>query len=229
MLTLETIALAARLKPQQIIQCLEPYVSERRQGRINDVLNHRIHNVQIAVERPALIHNASAIVRSAESLGIHQFHVIEPQGEVSSKRITQGAYHWVNLHAHEDFQVFREQTQGYTLAGASMEGQSRLETLPLDKPLCLLLGNESHGLSSEARKQCDYLYGIPMLGMSESLNLSVTAAISMYVLLQRYRQQLGQTNDLTSEVRADLQAAYYLRSVSPRLAKHLLKSLASTG
>ena len=67
------------------------------------------------------------------------------------------------------------------LAGAALnDSPVSMQAVPIDKPLCLLIGNEQRGLSREAMDACQLCYRIPMAGMSQSFNLSVAAAISLY-------------------------------------------------
>ena len=74
-----------------------------------------------------------------------------------------------------------------------------LDKIPLDHPVCLVFGNEIRGLSPQAVRSCEHLFTIPMYGMTESLNLSVSAAISLYETLRRKRMLLGRPGDLTTE------------------------------
>ncbi len=62
--------------PAAVTDGLRPFVSERRQGRIESVLDARLRSVQVAIERPYDPHNAAAVVRSAEALGASGVHVI---------------------------------------------------------------------------------------------------------------------------------------------------------
>jgi tRNA (guanosine-2'-O-)-methyltransferase len=97
-----------------------------------------------------------------------------------------------------------------------------LADVPVDRPLCLVFGNEQAGLSPRARAACDLLFRIPMHGMAESLNLSVAAGIALYALLDRRRAAIGAAGDLSAEQLADLRARWYAKAVDPRLASAAL-------
>jgi tRNA (guanosine-2'-O-)-methyltransferase len=212
------------LTAAKIIELTMPYVTEARQQRIQQVISKRIQHVSVAVEAPANPHNAAAIIRSAEAFGLTQVHVIEALGtSLQAKATTQGAFHWLDIAHYQDTTTFIDQlhAQGIRIAAASMQGEYTLSELPLEQPICLLFGNEVNGLSSLAQAQCDYLYRIPMVGMSESLNLSVSAAISLYDITQRYRQKLASNSDLTLSQQQALTAQYYLRSIPKRLAANI--------
>lgn len=212
--------------PQRVVEALTPYLTDARKARIEQVLGQRMAGVSVAVEAPSNPHNAAAIVRTAEALGGLSIHVIAAEGNaLHAKSTTQGAYHWVDTHHHDDFETFLAQLGGggARLAGAWMDAPLTVDEVPCDAPICLLFGNEERGLTTAAREACDYGFRIPMFGMSESLNLSVTAAISLHDLLGRRRALVGPT-DLDDATRARLLARAYLQSVDRRLAEGLLAS-----
>ncbi len=222
---------------EAIIAKLAPFVGNARKQRIDDVLSCRINSVQIAIENPADIHNALAIVRTAEALGINHIHIINPENRATSARgITQGANFWTHTHYHENlsecfaharqlptqYLAQTEQQQALCLAGAFLRTATTLAEIPIDKPLCLIFGNEERGLSEAAQQTCDMLYKIPMYGMTESFNLSVSAGISLHDVLRRRRELLGQTGDLKPEALLHERALYYMHSVSERLLQGVL-------
>ena len=210
--------------PRRVVEVLAPYLTAARRERIDVVLEGRMSGVHVAIESPSDPHNAAAVVRTAEALGALGVHVIAAEGKaLHAKATTQGAYHWVHTAHHDSLDSFLERMrrQERRLFGAAMDAELRLDQLPIEAPLCLLLGNEQRGLSPEARAACEATYRIPMTGMSESLNLSVSAAISLYDVLGRRRARVG-SSDLATAERERLQAEYYLRSVDERLARALL-------
>ena len=207
-----------------VIDKLQPFVTIARQQRIEQVLKQRIHSIQIAVEAPADILNALAIVRTAEVLGVTRVFIIQPEHKAKQLRgITQGAHEWVNIQYQTSLEEFTNQLKQYSikLAGACIESEMALEQIPLDEPICLLFGNERRGLSAQAKHACDYLYKIPMNGMTESLNLSVAAGISLYETLKRKRHQLQQKGDFDTSQLMTHQAWYYLNSVNTKLVAGL--------
>ena len=211
-----------------IIQRLEPYVTPQRQKRIQVSLNQRLGDIHLAMEATSDMHNALAAVRSAEALGIVHIHFIAPEGDAKSLRsVTQGAHHWVCMHYYDDFLSFAAylQKNNITCAGAVVTNHNTsLGELAVQEPLCVLLGNEQRGLSVEATRYCNTLYAIPMHGFSESLNLSVSAAISLYDITQRKRALLpaGVSGNLTHNDTQILQARYYMHTLQDRLVNGLL-------
>ncbi len=210
------------MTPATIIEKLAPFVSESRKTRIKNVLDYRLASIQLALENPSDINNALAAIRTSEALGIDTVHIINAQGEARSARsVTQGAIYWVNIAWHDSLAAFLKATPHYFLAGAKMDGAITVGEIAIDKPLCLLLGNESRGLTPQAIHACDTTYHIPMCGMSESLNLSVAAAISLYDTSQRKRALIKKPGDLSTQNYLERQANAYIQSVAPRLAQAL--------
>ncbi|MEX1366041.1 MAG: RNA methyltransferase [Nannocystaceae bacterium] len=216
-------ALVAEHGADRVTEALRPYLSEDRRVRIDEVVAGRMASLHVAIEAPSDPHNAAAIVRTADALGALGVHVIAAEGKaLHAPRTTKGAFRWVQTHHHERLEPFLRVVRGQRmrLAGACMDGSVPVTRLPLDEPLCLLLGNERRGLSAAARGACDLLFHVPMVGMSQSLNVSVTAAISMFEVLQRKRAA-GATGDLDEAQRQRLRACYYAVGSDPRLLEVL--------
>ncbi len=210
---------------ETLIDVLGPYVTDNRKERINTVLNGRLRTIQLAMEAPSDLHNALAAVRSSEALGISTVHIICPEGDATAERtITQGAIYWVDVIYHDSLDDFLSviKKEGFLLAGGAVTATEGLSSVAIEKPLCIILGNEQRGLTQAAQDACDIHYKIPMYGMTESFNLSVSAAISLYDTTNRKRAALQNDSDLNVAQRQQLQARYYLNSLAPRLITGLL-------
>ena len=215
----------AQFGADHVVETLEPFVSESRKQRINAVIDSRLHSIQLAIECPSDINNALAAVRTCEAMGIGHIHIINPEGHATSIRpVTQGAFYWVDLHFHQSLSAFLTELRKtpVLLAGGSLRATHGIAGTAIDQPLCIIVGNEQRGLSPEAENACDIRYKIPMYGMTESLNLSVSAAISLYDTTTRKRQQLAADGDLNSAEKQTLRAKYYLHSVNQRIVDGLL-------
>jgi len=214
------LAALERLGPNEITTRLAPHLTEARRARIDAVLRARVASLQLALEAPHDPGNAAAVVRTAEALGAGGVHVIGmPTGTLRSRRVTRGSFYWADTQGHADWDGFTATLpSGMRLAGACVDGAEDLADVPVDRPLCLVFGNEQAGLSTRARAACDLLFRIPQHGMAESLNLSVAAGIALYALLGRRRAAIGATGDLSADHLADLRARWYAKAVDPRLA-----------
>lgn len=221
----ELLAAIATHGPDTIADRLAPLLTPARRARIEAVLRARVASLQVAIEAPQDPHNAAAVVRTAEALGAGTVHVIAGSTRVEhSRRVTRGTSYWADTRAHADWDSFvATLPAGMRRAGACVEAQSvELAAVPVDRPLCLVFGNEQAGLSARARDDCELHFRIPMVGMAESLNLSVAAGIALHALLERRRAALGAAGDLARQEMAERRARWYAKAVDPRLARHAL-------
>lgn len=221
----EIKALIDRVSPEVVIETLSQYVTPRRQARIEEVLEGRLPGIQVAIEDPYDPHNAAAVVRSAEVFGASAVHVVRASRKImQSKGVTSGTSDWVDIHHYHALEPCfdRLRAGGMRVAAACVDGDVDLEAIPVDRPLCLLLGNEHAGLTDEAKASAHLRYRIPMFGFAESLNLSVAAAISLYDITRRRRGHLGRSGGLDDEARLRTRALYFAVSVDKRLLRGLL-------
>ena len=161
-----------------------------RESRMRTVLGKRISGLRIVAEALHLRHNLSAILRSAESFGVHDVHLIQPERAKASSA-ARGAERWLNIHIHSSLEecvsVLRE--EGYKLWVADIEeGAHTPHSIPIDHPIAVLMGTELTGVSKEARALADGCIYVPMLGFTQSLNVSVAAACIMHTLSHRISQ-----------------------------------------
>lgn len=206
--------------PSTIIDAITPFLTDQRKQRIDEVIARRLRSIQVAVEEPADAMNAIAVVRSCEVFGLMDMHLIGlPPHKHSGRGTKLGSDQWIRVHKYDRWETFaqRPSADDFLLAGAVVEGGIPLSEVPVDRPLCLVLGNERDGLSQKAQQQCDLLYTIPMRGMGDSFNISVAAGISLYDVTERKRQ--ASEGDLSEQEKARLRALYYLRSAGLRKAK----------
>jgi tRNA (guanosine-2'-O-)-methyltransferase len=197
---------------------LGPMIGDERRAKIEQVLAGRLDSLHIAVENPSDPYNAAAIVRTAEAFGALHVHVVASREDaLHARKTTQGSFNWLHTYHHASLDgLLALQRSGVRLCGAMMDGALTLEELPIERPLCLLFGNEGVGLSAEARAACELTFRVPMFGMSESLNLSVSAALALYEVARRKRAALGGPGDLTGERLMRERARYYARCVDAR-------------
>lgn len=133
-------------------------------------------------------HNAEAILRTADAFGVQEvWFIFEQEKRYKPRQFGRlpaaSAAKWIDLRVFtstaECLRNLRKRK--FTAFAATLSGPSVFETdLALPVRLALLVGNEHRGLSSTALAQADGKVSIPMRGMVESLNVSVTAAILLY-------------------------------------------------
>ena len=170
---------------------LENILTDNRKERFLNVLKNRTNHFTIAVEDVFQMHNTSAVMRSCEVFGIQELNVIEQRyGKSIDKQIAMGAQKWVDITTYEKpsacVQTLRN--KGYQIiATTPHENDCLLENFDISKPSALFFGTEIDGLSEEIMKEADGFLKIPMVGFTESLNISVSAAIIIQNLTNRLR------------------------------------------
>jgi len=170
---------------------LEDFLTENRKEKFLKVLQNRTNHFTVVVEDVFQMHNASAVMRSCEVFGIQQMHVIEQRfGKRIDKEIAMGAQKWVDIHAFDsvDGCISSLKNKGYQIVATTPhENDCLLEDFDISKPSALFFGTEKEGLSEEIMQQADGFLKIPMVGFTESLNISVSAAIIIQNLTNRLR------------------------------------------
>ncbi len=170
---------------------LENILTDNRKERFLNVLQHRTKHFTIAVEDVFQMHNASAVMRSCEVFGIQELHVIEERyGKRIDKEIAMGAQKWVDINTYDSVTncIDTLKNQGYQIiATTPHEKDCLMEDFDISKPSALFFGTERDGLSDEIIRRADGFLKIPMVGFTESLNISVSAAIIIQNLMNRLR------------------------------------------
>jgi tRNA (guanosine-2'-O-)-methyltransferase len=170
---------------------LENFLTDNRKERFLEILQNRTNHFTVAVEDVFQMHNTSAVMRSCEVFGIQQLNVIEERfGKRIDKQIAMGAQKWVDINTFDSVSscITTLRNKGYQIiATTPHEKDSLLENFDISKRSALFFGTEKEGLSDEILKQADGFLKIPMVGFTESLNISVSAAIIIQNLTNRLR------------------------------------------
>ncbi|MDF0706034.1 TrmH family RNA methyltransferase [Flagellimonas okinawensis] len=174
-----------------LLKYLETYLTEERKQRFLDVLQQRTRHITVAVEDVYQLHNTSAILRSCDVFGVQDLHVIEHRfGKRLDKNIAMGAEQWVDVQRYKTTTdcISRLKGEGYQIIATTPHNDSTLlhDFFPTKKS-AIFFGTEKEGLSEEVMQQADGFLKIPMVGFSESLNVSVSAAIIIQQLAQKVR------------------------------------------
>lgn len=179
------------LSDPDYLNYLEDFITPNRKERFLEVLQNRTKHFTVAVEDLFQLHNTSAVMRSCEVFGIQELHVVEQKyGKTIDKEIAMGAEKWVDIHRFSSNQdcIDNLKARGYQIiATTPHENDCLLEDFDITKPSALFFGTERLGLSDEVLQQADGFLKIPMVGFTESLNISVSAAIILQQLSSRLR------------------------------------------
>lgn len=171
---------------------LETFLTANRKERFLEVLQNRTRHFTIAVEDVYQLHNTSAVMRSCEVFGIQDLHVIEERfGKRIDKEIAMGAEKWVDIHRYQNNTSCMEKLkeQGFQIVATSPHIQAGfLADFDITKPSAIFFGTEKTGLSEDILQQAGAYIKIPMVGFTESLNISVSAAIVIQDITERLRK-----------------------------------------
>ena len=170
--------------------------SDRRISRIRQVLANRQDDLSVVMENVHDPHNVSAVLRTCDAVGILRVelvYTIEKFPRIG-KKSSSSAGKWVERRKHasidECYQTLR--ASGKRIYAALLDDKARsLYDIDCTAPLAFVFGNEHRGVSDDAVAGADGTFKIPMLGMIESLNISVACGVTLFEAL-RQRLRLDQ-------------------------------------
>lgn len=178
---------------KEFIAFLSELILPERVEKLKQVASNRTRHLTLVLENIFQAQNTSAVLRSCECFGIQEVHIIENTNEFNlHPDIVMGASKWLNMHQYNqmDFNtktcIHKLKSEGYRIVATapSLDGHTIFD-LPLEQKTALMFGTELTGLSDEAMQMADDFMSIPMQGFTESLNISVSAAISLFHLTHR--------------------------------------------
>ena len=188
------------------------------------ILAQRTRCLTLVVEDLYQSHNAGAIVRACDFFGILDLHVISLRNRFDLQaEFTRDMNQWLTIHRYEKrgtghptaecLDALRQ--QGYRIAATTLRSDSvPLSDCPMDRKTALCLGTEEKGLSETAHAMADLFVQIPMLGFTQSFNVSVCAALCLQTLSAKLRASTIAWQLNPAEARA-LARSWHLREPNP--------------
>jgi len=202
--------------PAAVCATLAPLLLDDRRARIDAAAAARLTGLRLVIENLHDPHNGAAVLRSAEGFGLQRVDVIESVEPFRfSSAVTQGCEKWLDVVRHKTLAgaVAALRADGFALYAAVPGAAATVEELDFARPAAVMIGNEHEGLTDEARGAADAVFGIPMPGMTRSLNLSVAAALIVERAAQLRRRAIGRPGDLDDAAVLALRARFYAASV----------------
>lgn len=172
-------------------------MTPERLKKLQAVLERRQPDLTILAENLHKPRNFSAVVRTCDAVGIHEVNIVP--GEFHPRRhwhTSSGTEKWMGVRTHESMDAAAQwlKSRGFQLVAAHLSDQAcDFREVDYTAPTALVLGTELFGISKKALKCVDQQIMIPMQGMSQSLNVSVAAALILYEA-QRQRNEAGMYN-----------------------------------
>lgn len=135
-------------------------------------------------------HNLGAIIRSAESAGVHG--IIIPKRRSAGinaivSKSSAGALAHIGICKVTNISTAIDELKdkGVWIFGAEACGETSLYSADFIGSTALVIGSEGDGISKNVLKACDFVVSIPMQGKVNSLNASVASAVLMYEVVRK--------------------------------------------
>jgi len=197
------------------------FISQARKDTIERILTLRTKYVTVVLEDIFQSQNGSAVIRTCECMGLHEIHIIENKSHYDlNTKVLKGANKWMNLVKHNlkgqnntelCFNQLRDKGYKILATDPSEDGVS-IDDISIDQKIAIVLGNELNGLSDYAISNADLKVRIPMYGFTESLNISVSAAICLNTFVPKIRHSDVQIGFSESEL-VDTRYEWYRKAI----------------
>lgn len=174
-----------------LLNYLESYLTAHRKQRFTEVLSQRTKHFTVAIEDVYQLHNTSAVIRSCDVFGVQDVHIIEERNTKQIDReIAMGAQKWVDIHRYHSVKdcLSKLKSEGYQIVATTPhENDLELQDFEVSKASCFFFGSETEGVSKAVLEHADVFLKIPMYGFTESLNISVSAAIVLQQVVTKLK------------------------------------------
>lgn len=206
---------------ENLISHLSEFVSPSRLETFKNVLAQRTRYLTVCLEDIYQSQNASAVLRTCDCLGIQDVHVIENKNKFDlNPEVVLGSSKWLDLQRYNEegnntvTALKKLKSDGYRIVATTPhKNDQNLDDIDLEKgKMALVFGTELTGLTDEALDLADEFLKIPIVGFTESFNISVSAAIIMYQLSQKLRK-LDINWELSSEEYDELLLQWLRKSI----------------
>ncbi len=173
--------------PDAVWRALSTFATSARLARIETVAKNRTHQFIPILSDIYDRGNISAVLRSAEGLGFGEIHLIQRGDRFRvANRVTRGADEWLDIFTWNDPSVVSNlKSRGYKVFSTGFENARPIQEVDFTTPTAFVFGNEKEGVKPDIAELCDGCVYIPMSGFSQSFNISVAAAISMFAARQK--------------------------------------------
>ncbi len=183
------------LTDAELYDRLSTFISDNKRALFERIAPERTRHVTVVMEDIYQPHNASAVVRTCDLLGVQDIHIIENRNKyVMNPDVTLGSSKWTDMYRYRDHAdnslacIERLKKDGYRIVATTPRADSVTpHSIPLDVPLAFCFGTELTGLSGTMMDHADIHLRIPMYGFTESYNISVSAAITLFTVMERLR------------------------------------------
>jgi tRNA (guanosine-2'-O-)-methyltransferase len=180
---------------KELLSLFETYLTDKRKTLYKKVITERTHHFTVVLEDICQPHNASAVLRTCDIFGVQDIHTVENKYiNRVSKYVAKGSQKWITSKRYKSdgnntqicFDNLRE--EGYQIIATSPHNDScLLQDFDISKKTAFVFGEETEGISDFVKENADGFLNIPMVGFTESLNISVAAAIILQDVTTKLR------------------------------------------
>ncbi len=203
-----------------LLAYLEEYVTENRKKLFHRILSERTRHFTVVLEDIYQSHNASAVVRSCDIFGIQDIHTIENKYTSKvSRHVAKGSQKWLDFNRYDKDMdntldcLKNLKKKGYRIIGTTPhDGACLLPDFDVTQKSAFVFGVEKEGISEIVKEQADGFLKIPMVGFTESLNISVAAAIILQDVTTRVKR-MEVPWQLTAEEKQNIYADWIQKSI----------------
>lgn len=201
----------------EIDSCIEPHplderLTAKRAERFRQVLARRTVRLTVVIDDCYDPHNATAVLRTSEAFGLDEIHVVTPRNRFAVNRsISQGSHLYTRVRSHSSIRDAYEslRQEGFMILASNLEAEAVVDPHDLSRvveetPLALVFGNEESGVSETGIAESDGSFFVPMSGCTQSLNLSVTVAVTLFSIRHK-----SLASEAVGDMPCDLQRSRY--------------------
>lgn len=178
-----------------LLTYLQSFITENRKETFERVLNKRTRHFTVVLEDIYQKHNTSAVVRSCDVFGLQDIHIIENKYKsYVTNQVAKGAHKWIDFHYYNKLEYNNQvcvdalRRKGYKIIATTPHNDSCfLQEFDITNKSAFVMGVEKEGVSQDIMNQADGFLKIPMVGFTESLNISVATAIILQNITSRLR------------------------------------------
>jgi tRNA (guanosine-2'-O-)-methyltransferase len=196
-------------------------MTEERLKRLAEVVRKRQTDLTVVLNNVHDPHNIGAVLRTCDSVGIPEIYVLytedrnDDENLLLGKKAAASARKWVDVFLYTDAKIcFDHIKSKYDRVLGTHLGVDAVSVYDIDftSSVAMVFGNEHLGIDNDVLKYLDGNFIIPQVGMVQSLNISVSAAISLYEAL-RQREKAGKydTDINESPVKSEMMLNYIER------------------
>ena len=180
---------------KKLLTYYEGYLTDKRKTLFKTILENRTRHFTVVLEDIFQPHNASAVVRTCDIFGIQDVHAIENKyTNKVSRHVAKGSQKWITSKRYKSdgnntkICLDNLQEKGYQIIATTPHNDScLLQDFDVSKKSAFVFGVEAEGVSDFVKEQADGFLKIPMVGFTESLNISVAAAIILQDVTTKLR------------------------------------------